>query len=248
MKLLLIGAASAAVLACAGPAAAQYPPPPPPPPSDADQYGPQDQGQGAYDQAPDQADQDAMEPQDMAPDDDASGPPDGQEQGYDQGQGYDEGPPPGDQQGYPPPQQDYAPSQAYPPPQSGQGYVPPGQDRYGPAEGGYAGPPPPPPAGGAYGGERQGPPPSYAPGRAPREDLASREDRLERRIRRMADRGMVDPRSADAALAELRSIQAEQDGLMQPGGGIDPADEQRLRQRLNALQQRVRAMSGGGAG
>lgn len=246
MKLLLIGAASAAALAIAAPAAAQYPPPPPPPP-DADQYGPQGQNQSQYqDQGQDQDqgvydDQDAGPPQDMGPGDE-QGPPDDQDQGYDQGQ---------DQQ------QGYAPPPAYQPPQSGQGYVPPGQDHYGPAEGGYAGPPPPPPY--PYENDRQAPPPSYGPppgapqqgfdggpAYATGQDLSDREDRLEQRIRRMADRGAMDPRSANAALAELHSIQAEQDRMEQAGQGLDPVDAQRLNQRLDALQQRLRGMRGGG--
>lgn len=238
MKLVLIGAVSAVAIATAAPAAAQYPPPPPPPP-DADQYGAQDQGPGDYEPG-------GQDTQDMGPDagsGDQYGPADGQ----DDGQGYDQ--PPGmagDQQGYEPP-----------PPQGGQPYVPPYQDRYGPAEGNDAPPPP------SYGDDQAGPdygqaPPAYdrgpvnpsqghggGPSYAPGQDLGDRAERLERRIHKLAGRGMLDPRAADAALAELRSIQDEQDRMMQSGGGLSPADEARLNQRLDALQQRVRSMRSG---
>lgn len=242
MKLVLIGAASAAVLAIAAPAAAQYPPPPPPP-SDADQYGPQGQDQAPGDYGPDGQDPGDMDQQNMGPGD-QYGPPDGQ----DDGQGYDAPPGmPDDQQGYGPPPQ-----------QGGQPYVPPYQDRYGPAEGNDAAPPP------GYGNDQPGPdyrqaPPAYdrgpvnpsqdyggGPSYAPGQDLVDREQRLERRIQKLAGRGMLDPRSADAALAELRSIQDERDRMMQSGRGLSPEDEQRLSQRLEALQQRVRSMRSGG--
>lgn len=251
MKLVLIGAASAAALALAAPAAAQYPPPPPPP-SDADQYGPPhpgDQDPSAYGAPQDQAGQDAQDQadedsQDMAAPDDQSGPPDDQDD--DQAYGAQAPDMSQDQPGYPPPQG----GQGYPPPPpSGQGYVPPAQDHYGPAEGGYAGPPPPPPApssryapGPANPSQRFEGGPAYEPGG----DLVDREDRLEQRIHHMADRGRLDPRSAHALLAELRSIRDEQDQMMQSGRGLDPTDEQRLSQRLDALQQRLRSMRMGG--
>jgi hypothetical protein len=240
MKLVLIGAASAAVLAIAGPAAAQYRTPPPPPPGD--QYNPSQPPQD-YRDAPDQADQDANDPDDQDEPDDQGQP------GPGDAYGDQAGPPPGDDQGYPPPpssqpydarnQGRYPPPadrRAYPQPPAGQPYDedqdqgqygPPQDDQYGPDS------------------DEQGPPAGYGPpdqGEEPGGDLAHREEHLERKIHRQAERGRIDPGSADGLLAVLSSIRADQARAEQGGSGLNPVDQNRIERRLSQLQQRFRAM------
>jgi hypothetical protein len=95
----------------------------------------------------------------------------------------------------------------------------------------YSAPPPPPP-------QAMAPmPPQYAPD-VPR-DILRREARLERRIQRGGERGLVPAFHVDNLMVQLDSIRAQQDELAHRDGGLNPTDRAFIESRLGRLEANV---------
>ena len=250
MKTLLAATAASAALALAGGASAQ------------DQYAPPPGSDPGYDQSYEDADvgnQDAGPPQ-----------PDYGSQGYgSQAYGSQTYGQPSGPRSYGSPSTTHYPTNGYQRvPDAGQPQVPYAQDMdpdsyssgdYGDGGSGYptdrggdpddwnsdqGGPPPAPPGYAPRGSQNYGPPDgaNYAPPAAAPSDLLQREQRLERHIRRLDDRGGAPQYATDNLMIVLNSIRDQQDELARRDNGLNFTDRRFIEGRLDRLEEQVRAL------
>ncbi|WP_226946626.1 glycine zipper 2TM domain-containing protein [Rhizorhabdus phycosphaerae] len=72
-------------------------------------------------------------------------------------------------------------------------------------------------------------------------DTRERAARIEARIDRQRDRGVISKREADAARTQLNSIRREEDRLRASGGRFTANEESLIQQRLDQLNRQIRA-------